>query len=254
MDQAQLELQLKVWKDLAISKQILMRTAAVALKLDPDCSQEALKEALESAIKKTGETEAKLQALQVESRQQITALENKVAASARAETAAQAQVEQLKAAQENLQQQMAIERASVAKELQRLKDAVAEKDKSFKQITQALSDTPENVLKKMSQLRKQKQDEADARREIETSFNKVQAEKRKVDQQLIEAQQNGARLVKQFRDLHELATKLHEQLKSVAAEGTEVPGVPDMDTDLLESVETGKTVKKDDKGGKKAKK
>ena len=50
MDQAQLELQLKVWKDLAISKQVLMRTAAIALKLDPDCSQDVLKEALESTV------------------------------------------------------------------------------------------------------------------------------------------------------------------------------------------------------------
>ena len=43
----QQDLQLKVWKELAISKQILMRAATEALKLDPECTQEELKDALE---------------------------------------------------------------------------------------------------------------------------------------------------------------------------------------------------------------
>ena len=58
VEQAQLELQLKVWKELAISKQMLMRTAAEALKLDPNCSQEELKAALEAALKKVAEADA----------------------------------------------------------------------------------------------------------------------------------------------------------------------------------------------------
>ena len=41
------DIQLKVWKDLAISKQILMGAATDALGLDAECSTEELKEALD---------------------------------------------------------------------------------------------------------------------------------------------------------------------------------------------------------------
>src|SRR5690606_275400 len=69
VDQAQLDLQLKVWKDLAISKQILMRTAASALKLDPDCSQEELKEALEKTIKRGEQADAEVLAAREQAKQ-----------------------------------------------------------------------------------------------------------------------------------------------------------------------------------------
>ena len=61
MDQPEFELQLKVWKELAVSKQILMRAATDALGLDPECSSEELKEALAAAVEKTraAQTEAK---------------------------------------------------------------------------------------------------------------------------------------------------------------------------------------------------
>ena len=49
VSQAQKDIPLKVWKELAISKQILMRMATDVLKLDPECTQDELKEALEGA-------------------------------------------------------------------------------------------------------------------------------------------------------------------------------------------------------------
>ena len=60
VSQAQQDLQLKVWKELAISKQILMRAAAEALKLDPECTQDELKEALEGALKKVAKADSDL--------------------------------------------------------------------------------------------------------------------------------------------------------------------------------------------------
>lgn len=83
MDQAQLDLQLKVWKDLAISKQILMRTAASALKLDPDCSQEELKEALEKTIKRGEQADAEVLAAREQAKQAIAEMEKKLAAAER---------------------------------------------------------------------------------------------------------------------------------------------------------------------------
>jgi colicin import membrane protein len=228
VDQAQLELQLKVWKDLAISKQVLMRTAAIALKLDPDCSQEALKEALESNVKKIAEAEVKVK----EAKQAIAALERKLTAATQSEAAAQAAASQLQAAQERAAQELAIERAGVAKELQKLKSQLAEKEKQLKAINTALSDTPENVLKKMNLLKKQKQDEADARRQVETALNTLRTEKRKQDQELTESQEKATKLAEQYREAHAVAAKLHEQLKPLVAE-KELPALPALDAKLL---------------------
>jgi hypothetical protein len=126
VNQPELELQLKVWKELAISKQMLMRAATDALKLDPNCSQEELKAALESVLKKIAKAETETAEARAQAKITITAMENKVAASERALATAQASVTQLQAAQENSTKQMATDRAAAAKELQKVKDRVAE--------------------------------------------------------------------------------------------------------------------------------
>ena len=49
MSQADSDIQLQVWKDLAISKQILMGAATDALGLNAECTTSELKEALQKA-------------------------------------------------------------------------------------------------------------------------------------------------------------------------------------------------------------
>ena len=51
------EVQLQVWKDLAISKQILMGAATDALGLDSECSTDELKSALDQAIQRAKDAE-----------------------------------------------------------------------------------------------------------------------------------------------------------------------------------------------------
>ena len=237
VDQAPIELQLKVWKDLAISKQILMRTAAEALKLDPSCSQDELQQALETVIKKINKADAEVIAAQENARQAITAMEKKVVASEKAMVIAQTTAAELQATLDNATRQMAAERIAIAKEAQKLKDQLADKDKSLKGINVALADTPENVLKKMNVLKKQKQEEADARRNVETALNTLRTEKRQQEQQMADVQRNAAKLIGQHRELHALSLKLHEQLKPLLAEGTEAPTVPELDTKLIEEIE-----------------
>jgi colicin import membrane protein len=233
---AEFELQLKVWKDLAISKQMLMRSAAQALKLDPNCSQDELKEALEQTLQRVAESEAQVRTAREEARVQIAALEEKLNASVKAQNALQAENAELLKFKENTTLQLANERAAAAKEVQKLKERVAEKEKQLKAINLALADTPENVLKKMNTLKKQKQEEADARREIETSFQKLRKEKLEQDQKMLRLTENSGKLAKRFRELHEAATKLHEIAKP-HAEAKELPAVPLVDEDLLEAVE-----------------
>lgn len=237
MSQTQQDLQLKVWKELAISKQILMRAATDALKLDPECTQEELKEALGGALKKVAKADTDLFNAQEEAKVAITALEKKVAATEERLSIAQKAATEAKAALEDAVQQMANQRAAAARELQKVKDRLIESDKSLKAINTALADTPENILKKMNRLKKEKQEEADARRQVESALNALRTEKRQQDQRSADALRNGATLVSRYRDLHALSLTLHEQLQPLVEDTKSLPGIPELDTDLLEAIE-----------------
>jgi colicin import membrane protein len=246
VNQPELELQLKVWKELAISKQMLMRAATDALKLDPNCTQEELKAALEGVLKKIAKAETEAADARAQAKITITAMENKVASSERSLATAQATVAQLQAAQESGAKQMATERAAAAKELQKFKDRVAEQDKALKAINTALSDTPENVIKKMNVLKKQKQEEADLRREIETSLNTLRNEKKQQDQKAAA----GEKLAPQYRDLHAITTTLHGRAQAALPDAKDLPAVPELDAKLLG--ELGVTVAEEGKPDAKA--
>jgi colicin import membrane protein len=237
VSQTQQDLQLKVWKELAISKQILMRAATEALKLDPECTQEELKEALEGGLKKVAKADADLFNAKEEAKVAITALEKQVAATEERLAIAHKAAAEAKAAQEDAVQQMANQRAAAARELQKVKDRLAERDKSLKAINTALADTPENLLKKMNALKKQKQEEADARRQVESALNTLRTEKRQQDQRSADMLRNGATLVSRYRDLHALSLRLHEQLQPLVEDAKTLPEIPELDTDLLEAIE-----------------
>jgi colicin import membrane protein len=235
--QAQFDIQLKVWKELAISKQILMRAATDVLKLDPECSQEELKEALEGALQKVATVNGELVGAKEEARVAISALEKKLAASEQSLAVALKAAAEARAAHESAVQQNANQRAAAAVELQKIKDRLNERDKSLKAINTALADTPENVVKKLSALKKQKREEADARREVESALNALRAEKRQQDQRSADVLRDGATLVARYRDLHELAVKLHEQLQPLVGDAQGLPVVPALDATLLAAIE-----------------
>jgi chromosome segregation ATPase len=237
MSQAQQDLQLKVWKELAISKQILMRAATDALALDPECTQEELKEALEAALKKVAKADTELSSAKKEATVAIAALEKKVAEGEQGLAIAQKAATEAKAAYDVAVQQMANQRAAAATDLQKLKDRLAERENSLKAINTALADTPANVLKKMNALKKQKQEEADARRQVESALNTLRTEKRQQDQRLAEVLRNGSTLVSRYRDLHALSLKLYEQLQPLVEDAKSLPEIPELDTNLLEAIE-----------------
>jgi len=228
---------LKVWKELAISKQVLMRTATDALKLDPNCTQEQLKEALESVIQKIAKSETHVAQVQAEAKNAIGLVEKKLAASEKAQAAAVATIEQLQAAQENTARDIVAERTGTTREIQKLKERVAEQEKAMKAINTALSDTPENVLRKMNTLKKQKQEEAEARRAVESALNTMRADKRKQEQHTTDVLKDSAKLLQSYRDLHTACAAIHEQLKPLVTEGQDLPALPELDTKLVENIE-----------------
>jgi colicin import membrane protein len=252
VDQSQFEIQLKVWKDLAISKQMLMRSTAEALGLDPNCEQDELKQSLEVTLKRVREAETSVAEMQAKARQTIAETERKLEAAQRAQKLAQAEMVKMRETQEKAAPQLAADRANAAKEIQTLKNQVAEKDKAIKAINVALADTPENVVKKLKQLKKEKQDEADLRKQIESTFATLRKEKQDQDKELSELKDNSSKLVTKYRELHEEATKLHEQLKPLAKEGEELAALQMLDDKLLEAiVPPEKDDKKEAKGKKK---
>lgn len=243
MEQAQLELQLKVWKELAISKQVLMRSATDALKLDPNCSQDELKVALDTVIRKIAEADSSVQVAQEQAKQSVATMERKLAAAEKAQAIAIAAAEEIRIAQENANKQMATERANFTKEMQQMKNFVAEKDKAMKAINTALADTPENVVKKLKALRKEKQDEADGRRLVEANVATLRKEKREQEEKLKEGQEKTTKLITAYRDTHALSAKLHEQLKPLV-KAEELPPLSELDKVLVgdaePEAETGK--------------
>ncbi len=240
MVQAELELQLKVWKDLAISKQMLMKAATDALKLDPECSTEELKEALDAAIKKSIEADVNVYEAQEQAKLAIAVMEKKMAESEKAQSVAEASVAGMQDAQQQSERQMEAERAAHITELKKIKTQVVEKDKALKAINKALADTPENVVKKLRTLKKQKTDEALARRQAESDASSLRKEKRDLEKRVTELQaavNDGLKLVNQYRELHTLCGTLHEQLKPLVDDAQDLPVLTAPDEQLLESIQ-----------------
>jgi chromosome segregation ATPase len=217
---------------------MLMRAATDALKLDPECTQEQLKDALEGLMKRIAKADSEAVNAKAQAAIAIAAMEKKLAASEKALAEAQGAAAESKAAFENAQQQIANQRTAAAAELQKVKAQLVERDKALKAINVALADTPANVLKKMNELKKQKQEEADGRRQIETALNALRTDKRQQDQKLAELQKNVATLAQSHRDLHALATSLREKLQPLVEDAGSLPQVPELDEKLLEAGET----------------
>lgn len=249
MDQAELEIQLKAWKDLAISNQILMRTATDALKLDSECSTVELKTALDTAIKRSLDSDAAVERAQQQSQQAIAVMEKKTAACEKAQATAEAIKEETLATLKQYEQQMVAERADHANEQKKIKAQLTDKDNALKAINKALADTPENVMKKLRTLKKQKNDEATARKQAEESLRSLRKDKKQLEQSVKESEEKLEDQVKQYRELHELCTSLHEQLKPLVDDEKTLPSIPELEEESSEEEPS-----KDDKKTSKAKK
>src|SRR5690606_21844107 len=173
-----------------------------------------------------------------QAKQQVATLEQKLMAAAKAQKTAETRAAELQKTLENTTQAIAVERASTANELKKLKQALADKEKEIKAINTALSDTPENVLKKMNALKKERRAEADLRKQEEATANALRADKRKLEQQLADTKKISESLATKYRDLHALCVKLRDQLKEADSKA-KLPEVPDLDEKLLETLEQG---------------
>ncbi len=238
MDQANLEL--KVWKDLAISKQILMRTASDALDLPADCNADELKAALDIAIKRGKNADTAISKAQAEASDQVAAIEKKLKSTQKALAEVESKVDAAEAGRQEAEHRTLTAREANLKELKKATDQLAEKQKVIKSINTALADTPENVVKKLKKLKKEKFDEAAARKRAEDEVRNLKKQKKKLEETLEENKtsiENSEKLAEKYRELYALCTRQREQLEPLVEDKDSLAELPTMDEHLLESVE-----------------
>jgi hypothetical protein len=117
---------------------------------------------------------------------------------------------------------------------------VADKQAQLKAISKALADTPENVVKKLKVLKKQKLDESKAKAQVEAKLLSIRKEKTKAESEL-ESQKElalqGAGLVAQIRELHGLCEEANKKIESLSKDETDTVKVTALDEELLEGLE-----------------
>lgn len=232
---ADTDLQLKVWKDLALSKQLLMGAATEALGLDAECSSDELKTALDSAIQRSQEADERVQQIEQKAAKEIAEMKALVESSDKARAEAEALVATAEKAREAAERSLAITRSESSDIVKKAKAEVVEKQNKLKAISKALADSPENVVKKLKNLKKQKLDETKLRTQAETKVKQLSKEKASLEAEL-ETQkalvEKAATLVEQIRELHGVCV---EQGKKIEASGDDADKIeiPALDEDLL---------------------
>ena len=235
MSQNDTEQQLRIWKDLAISKQMLMNAAATALKLKDDFTAEDLKAGLETAIKRAKAADADMADTREQAQKEIDESLAIVKKSDKARTDAEAQRDDALQAQKQAEQQLTNGRADNAEALKKVKRQVEDKQKELKAINLALADTPENIVKKLKTLKKQKLDEATARKTAEDA-NRVLKKQTKTQKEELEElrtlSESSGTLLAAYRELREFADKAKK------AGGGDLGDIPTIDASVLADIES----------------
>ena len=250
-------LDLKVWKELAISKQLLIRTATDALGLDPECREEELKLALVAGIKKISDAETMVESSASANRLAISEVQSKLEQSEKGRMIEEGRYRDMAAKKEALDKLLEETRKVSADELKTAKASLDEKNKSLKSIKVALADTPENVIKKMKALNKKKFDETTARKRAEDETRGLRKEKQELKDKLAALEktvEEAAKLAESHRELHSSCEEQFTQLKKLNEDDAELTAVPKLDEELLKLFEKSEDGEKKNKKEKKAKK
>lgn len=234
MSQTDNEQQLRIWKDLAISKQVLMNEAASALKLKEDFTADDLRAALDVAIKRAADADADMADSRNRAAEEIGKMQTEVKQTLKSRTEAENQRDAAIAEKEAAEHALAAGRKDNAEALKKAKRAVEDKQKELKAINTALADTPENILKKLKTLKKQKLDEANARKLAEDANRKLKKDNKEQKDELetlSELKEQAASLLANYRELRTWADEIEARLD-------DADPAPKADAKLLSSIES----------------
>lgn len=240
MSQTDNDIQLQVWKDLAISKQILMGAAADALGLDAECSTDELKAAMNKAILQAKNADITIIETREQTEKEISRMEAQVASSEQAINDALELVAGAESARKAAESKLLTGRAENAEALKKVRAEVTDKQNKLKAISKALADTPENVIKKLKTLKKQKLDEAKLRTQTESKLQSIRKAKTKLEGELENSKAlvaQSAPLIAQLKELHAIAKKQRKKLKSLSDDKKDLVEIPKLDEELLETIE-----------------
>ena len=240
MSQTDIDIQLQVWKDLAISKQILMGAATDALGLDAGCTTAELKTAMNKAIQQAKEADITVIETREKANKEVSEMKALVAANEQARSEAEEQIADAVAVRETAERQLAAGRAENAEALKKVRAEVTDKQNKLKAISKALADTPENVVKKLKTLKKQKMDESRLRAQTESKLLSTRKEKTKLEGELENRKslmEQSSPLIAQLKELHAIAKKQNKKIKSLSDDKKDVVKIPKLDEELLETIE-----------------
>ena len=234
------DMQLQVWKDLAISKQILMGAATDALGLDAECSTEELKEALNKAIQRAKDADINIQQTRSQAESQIAEYKKQAETAEKARAEAEEKVEAAEKARSQAEHALSKGKADNAEALKKARAEVIDKQNKLKAISKALADTPENVVRKLKTLKKQKMDEAKGRSQAETKIQSMRKEKAKLEAELESrkaALEAASSLAEQLRAMHATCVEAESTIASLSDKKKDQIKVPDLDEASLEALE-----------------
>jgi len=240
VNQTDNDIQLQVWKDLAISKQILMGAAADALGLDAECSTDELKTAMNKAILQAKNADITIIETREQTEKEISRMEAQVASSEQAMNYALELVAGAEAVRKTAESKLVTGRAENAEALKKIRAEVTDKQNKLKAISKSLADTPENVIKKLKTLKKQKMDEAKLRTQTESKLQSIRKQKTKLEDELENSKAlmaQSAPLIAQLKELHVIAKKQRKKLKSLSDNKKDLVAIPKLDEELLEKIE-----------------
>jgi colicin import membrane protein len=240
------DVQLKVWKDLAISKQILMGAATDALGLDSECSTDELKIALNQAIKRAREADLTIQETRSHADQQVSEFGGRAETAERARSEAEEKVTVAVEARAQAERQLAVGKADNAETVKKARAEVTDRQNKLKAISKALADTPENVVRKLKTLKKQKMDEAKLRTQTETRLQKMRKEKSTLEAEL-ETQkatlEGVAKLLEQVKAMRETCLQAETTIKRLSDDEKDQLELPEFDEAAFETLEQALTEK-----------
>jgi len=234
------DIQLQVWKDLAISKQILMGAAADALGLDSECSTDELKTAMNKAIAQAKNADITVINTREQTNKELTEMRAQVASSEQALNDALEQIAGAETARKAADSKLVTGRAENSEALKKARADVTDKQNKLKAISKALADTPENVIKKLKTLKKQKMDEAKLRTQTESKLQVSRKDKTKLAGELENSQSliaQSAPLIAQLKELHAIAKGQNKKIKSLSDNKEDLVKIPKLDEALLEAIE-----------------
>ncbi|CAA0099500.1 Uncharacterised protein [BD1-7 clade bacterium] len=250
MDQAQLEIELGAWKNIAIDKQVLVSDVVAVLGLEDDCTNEQLKSALKAVISQASEAESKVQAAKqdvdslkkklVENEKTIAGVRELEKEAGSAKQIAEDATAAAKDAEEKAEHRIQTARAANADELKKATLQVKEKQKELQAVNKVLADTPENVVKKLKTLKKEKFDESTARKSAEADARTLRKQVKELEQEVDrnkETLEKSAELVEPVRDLKKLCNAQKDQLGELVEDASTLDEIPDVDDTLLEALE-----------------